>query len=80
MIKLISLCLPLQACRVGVMDEYEWEDALSLGEWIAEFESNACCSDYPTAARRMCGCGGSAQLPQGVSRIIRSYYDDLREP
>ncbi|AYB70638.1 hypothetical protein SEA_SERENDIPITOUS_97 [Mycobacterium phage Serendipitous] len=37
-----------------------FEDGLTWAEWWAEFDANACCPDKHTAARRLCGCGGSA--------------------
>ena len=51
---------------------------LTLDEWLDEFYSNACCADSFTAARNLCGCGGSASLPSGVSRIIREAVEDRR--
>lgn len=46
------------------------EPLMTLAEWLDEFHANACCPDSVTAARRLCGCGGSAQIPSGVSRVI----------
>ena len=47
-----------------------FDHALPAGEWWAEFDANACCPDAPTAAARFCGCGGSAQIPTGISRLL----------
>lgn len=49
-----------------------WADALTYEQWWAEWRSNACCPDSVTAARRLCGCGGSARLPQRgeLSRLL----------
>ncbi len=46
------------------------DNAMTYEEWWAEFNSNACCPDAHTAALRMCGCGGSAALPSGISRLL----------
>lgn len=48
-----------------------WQAAMTYEEWWAEWESNACCPDSVTAARRLCGCGGSAQVPFGISRLLK---------
>ena len=37
-----------------------FDSALTWAEWWAEFDANACCDSAHTAARRLCGCGGSA--------------------
>ena len=37
-----------------------FDQALTFTEWWAEFDANACCDSPHTAARRVCGCGGSA--------------------
>ena len=47
-----------------------FEDALTAEEWWAEFNANACCPDSIVAARRLCGCGGSARIPSGISRLL----------
>lgn len=47
-----------------------FDNALTAEEWWREFHANACCPDSITAARTFCGCGGSAQLPSGVSRLL----------
>ncbi len=46
------------------------DQALPFDEWWDEFNANACCPDAVTAARRLCGCGGSASLPYGISRLL----------
>ncbi|QHB37304.1 hypothetical protein I5G58_gp002 [Mycobacterium phage BirdsNest] len=51
-----------------------FENALTAEEWWDEFNSNACCPDSIVAARRLCGCGGSAAIPAGISRLL------LRDP
>lgn len=60
---------------------YSWEetnpyDSLTLEEWVDEFNANACCPNSWTAANRMCGCGGSGQLPSGVSRVITALFEE----
>ena len=49
-----------------------WQAAMTYEEWWAEWESNACCPDSVTAARRLCGCGGSGRelRPGEVSRLL----------
>lgn len=47
-----------------------FEDCLTWAEWWAEFDSNACCPDAIYAARTLCGCGGSARIPSGISRLL----------
>lgn len=47
-----------------------FEDALTAEEWWAEFRANACCPSASYAARTLCGCGGSAQIPSGISRLL----------
>lgn len=56
-------------------DQFDPDELLTLDEWIEEFEANACCPDRWTAARMLCGCGGSAELPSGVSRLIREAFE-----
>jgi hypothetical protein len=46
------------------------EDTMTAQQWWDEFKANACCPDAVTAARRFCGCGGSAQVPTGISRLL----------
>lgn len=46
------------------------EDTMTYQEWWDEFHANACCPDASTAARTLCGCGGSAQIPTGISRLL----------
>ena len=46
------------------------EYTMTYEEWWAEFNANACCPDSIIAARRLCGCGGSAELPRGISRLL----------
>lgn len=53
-------------------DDIAFEDCLTLEEWWAEFNSNACCPDSIIAARTFCGCGGSAQIPTGISRLLNN--------
>lgn len=48
-----------------------WADALTFEEWWAEWHSNACCPDSVTAARRLCGCGGSGAAPDDISRLLK---------
>lgn len=45
-------------------------DALTYEEWWAEFDANACCPNPQYAARTLCGCGGSAAIPTGISRLL----------
>ncbi|AGT12997.1 hypothetical protein KAYACHO_93 [Mycobacterium phage KayaCho] len=47
-----------------------FDHALTWSEWWDEFHANACCPDAIYAARTLCGCGGSAQVPSGVSRLL----------
>jgi len=47
-----------------------FDEALTAEQWWAEFQANACCPSRIVAARRLCGCGGSAALPVGVSRLL----------
>lgn len=54
------------------------ENLLTLEEWVDEFHANACCPDAIVAARRLCGCGGSAGIPAHASRIlVRALTPDL---
>lgn len=46
------------------------EDTMTFDEWWEEFNANACCPDAVTAAQRLCGCGGSAAVPAGISRLL----------
>lgn len=46
------------------------EAAMTYEEWWDEFHANACCPDPSTAARRLCGCGGSAAIPSNISRLL----------
>lgn len=46
------------------------ENTMTYEEWWDEFRANACCPDPITAARRLCGCGGSAAVPNGISRLL----------
>lgn len=63
----------------SVWDETDPHDTLTLDEWLLEFESNICCPNSYTAAHRMCGCGGSGELPANVSRIIRERFEEAEE-
>ena len=47
-----------------------WPDALTREEWWAEWASNACCPSSWVAAQRLCGCGGSAAAPTGISHLL----------
>ena len=47
-----------------------FDAGLTAEEWWAEFHANACCANRSIAAARLCGCGGSAQLPSGISRML----------
>lgn len=47
-----------------------FDDCLTAEEWWAEHRATACCPDPGTAARTMCGCGGSAAVPPGISRAL----------
>lgn len=47
-----------------------FEDAMTAEQWWAEFHANACCPTREHAARTMCGCGGSAAIPTGISRLL----------
>lgn len=47
-----------------------FDHGLTADEWRDEFFANACCPDAVTAARMLCGCGGSARIPTGVSRLL----------
>ncbi|UXE04465.1 hypothetical protein SEA_FUNSIZED_94 [Mycobacterium phage Funsized] len=53
-----------------------FDNAMTADEWWAEFHANACCPDATTAARRMCGCRGSAQIPAGLSRLLHNHEGD----
>lgn len=48
------------------------EDAMTYDEWWSEFRANECCPDAIVAARRLCGCGGSASVPSNISRLLLS--------
>ncbi len=51
--------------------EDRWDgELMTRDEWWAEFRANACCPDPQTAAARLCGCGGSGQLPPTISRLL----------
>lgn len=50
--------------------DLQFEDCMTFAEWWAEFNSNACCPDPIYAARTLCGCGGSARIPSGISRLL----------
>lgn len=47
-----------------------FDDCLTADEWWAEHRANACCPDPATAARTLCGCGGSAAVPSTISRAL----------
>ncbi|AHJ88596.1 hypothetical protein Jolie1_096 [Mycobacterium phage Julie1] len=47
-----------------------FDDCLTWAEWWDEFHANACCPNSSVAAARLCGCGGSGELPSGVSRLL----------
>jgi hypothetical protein len=46
------------------------DETMTAAEWWAEFYANACCPDRITAARNDCACGGSAQVPSTISRLL----------
>lgn len=50
--------------------DLQFEDCLTFAEWWENFHANACCPDSIYAARTFCGCGGSAQIPSGISRLL----------
>ncbi|QHB37838.1 hypothetical protein I5G63_gp098 [Mycobacterium phage Imvubu] len=45
-------------------------EAMTREEWWDEFHANACCPSPEYAARTLCGCGGSARIPTGISRLL----------
>ena len=47
-----------------------FDEGLTAEEWREEFIANICCPNPSVAAARFCGCGGSGQLPTGVSRLL----------
>lgn len=53
------------------------DSALTSEEWLAEFFANACCRDASTAARRLCGCGGSGSESH-IPAYIKRELDELR--
>lgn len=53
-----------------------FEEGLTAEEWRAEFESNACCPNSSVAAARFCGCGGSAEIPTGISRLLTHNHEE----
>jgi hypothetical protein len=52
-----------------------FEDALPAAEWWAEWQANACCPNSSVAAARFCGCGGSGEVPSGISRLLTEGFD-----
>lgn len=43
---------------------------MTAAEWWEEFHANACCPNSSVAARTLCGCGGSGEVPTGISRLL----------
>ena len=52
------------------------DSTLTAEQWWAEFYSNACCSSRAVAARWDCGCGGSAEVPMTISRLLMKGHDE----
>ena len=57
------------------MDTPNFEDCMTAEEWWDEFYANVCCPNSSVAAARLCGCGGSGELPRGVSRLLTARED-----
>ena len=45
-------------------------ELVTAEEWWEHFRAESCCASPGAAAARLCGCGGSAQLPSGISRLL----------
>ena len=57
------------------MDAPTFENCRTAEEWWDEFYANACCPNSSVAAARLCGCGGSAGVPTGISRLLTARED-----
>jgi len=44
------------------------DDLMTYEEWWSEFNANACCK----FRNSYCACGGSAQIPSGLSRFLHN--------
>lgn len=56
------------------LDE-SWKDAelaadADFQERITEWFANRCCPDAVTAARRLCGCRGSGEMPADIAEYL----------
>lgn len=58
------------------MTNLHFDDCLTADEWWREFHANACCPSRRVAAARLCGCGGSGELPAGISRLLTNETED----
>jgi len=56
----------MQPVNLGTM----FDSALTREQWWTEYDANRCCPDAATAARRLCGCGGSDRAPVGISCLL----------
>jgi hypothetical protein len=55
---------------------FDHDDTMTAEQWWAEFYANACCPNPRTAARTGCACGGSAQVPMTISRLLMKNHDE----
>ena len=53
-----------------------FDTALTEQEWWETFHANACCPNASVAAANLCGCGGSGQIPRGISRLLIPNHDE----
>ncbi len=53
-----------------------FDEGLTAEEWLAEFVANICCPNSAVAAARLCGCGGSGEIPVGASRLLFPNHDE----
>jgi hypothetical protein len=46
------------------------DELVTADEWWEDFRANACCGSAREAASRLCDCGGSGEIPSGISRLL----------
>lgn len=53
------------------------DETMTAAEWWTEFYANACCPSRIAAARNNCACGGSAEVPMTISRLLLVGHDEV---